>query len=137
MTGNGDVFKILLVEDNLNYRSILKSALLRRFTALETKEASGELDTLTAVKSFNPDLVFMDLHLEDNANGLNLIKKIKSENPELEITVLSAHDTPEYRTAARQIGADFFFSKRTSLKSVLDYVGSEIKRKQELQSRLT
>lgn len=125
------MFKILLVEDNLNYRSILKSAILRTFTELETKETTGELDTLTAVKSFKPDLVIMDIHLEDNVNGLNLIKKLKLEHRELEITVLSDSDASEYRTAATQTGADFFFSKNTSLKAVLDYVGSVIKRKRE------
>lgn len=128
------MFRILLVEDKLNYRSILKSSLQGRFADLEAKETTGEFDTLTAVNSFNPDLIIIDLHLEDNANGLDLIKQINSERPEQLIAVLSGHDIPEYRTAAQVCGADFYFSKSASLKSVLDYVASVIKYKQEMQS---
>ena len=123
------MFKTLLVEDNLNYRGVLRSALLKRFNGLETREACGENDTLNIVDSYDPDLIIMDIDLEDGANGLDLTKKIKFEHPAIVVVILSQHDIAEYRSIAQQNGADFFFSKGASLKSIFDYVDSVIERK--------
>ena len=122
------MFKTLLVEDNLNYRGVLKSALLNRFNDLETREAAGESDTLNIVDSYDPDLIIMDIDLEYGANGLDLTKKIKSEHPGIVVVILSQNDIPEYRSVAQKNGADFFFSKSAPLKSIFDYVGSIIER---------
>ena len=116
------MFKTLLVEDNLNYRGVLKSALLKRFNDLETREASGESDALNIVDSYGPDLILMDIDLEYGANGLDLTKKIKFKHPGIVVVILSQHDIQEYRCVAQENGADFFFSKSTSLKSIFDYV---------------
>jgi two-component system response regulator DegU len=123
------MFKTLLVEDNLNYRGVLKSALLNRFNGLETKEAAGENDALNIVDSYVPDLIIMDIDLEYGANGLDLTKKIKFDHPGIVVVILSQNDIPEYRSIAQQNGADFFFSKSTSLQSIFDYVNSVIERK--------
>jgi two-component system nitrate/nitrite response regulator NarL len=125
------MFKTLLVEDNLNYRRVLKNALLRRFIDLETKEASGESDALDIVGSYDPDLVFMDINLKCGVSGLNLTKVIKLDHPETVVVILSHHDTPEYRSAAQENGADFFFSKSSSLESIYDYVNSVIEQNLE------
>lgn len=123
------MFKTLLVEDNLNYRGVLKSALLNRFNDLETREAAGENDALIIVDSYGPDLIIMDIDLEDGANGLDLTKKIKFEHPGVVVVILSQHDIPEYRSIAQQNGADFYFSKSTSLSNIFDYVDSVIELK--------
>ena len=123
------MFKTLLVEDNLNYRGVLKSALLKRFNDLETREAAGENDALNIVDVYDPDLIIMDIDLEDGANGLDLTKKIKYEHPTIVVVILSQHDIPEYRSIAQQNGADFYFPKSTSLKNIFDYVDSVIELK--------
>ncbi len=123
------MFKTLLVEDNLNYRGVLKSALLKRFNDLETREASGESDALNIVDSYDPDLILMDIDLEYGANGLDLTKKIKFKHPGIVVVILSQHDIQEYRSVAQENGADFFFSKSASLKSIFNYVDTVIANK--------
>jgi len=123
------MFKTLLVEDNLNYRGVLKSALLKRFNDLEAKEAAGENDALNIVDTYDPDLIIMDIDLEDGANGLDLTKKIKFKHPGIVVVILSQHDIPEYRSVAQENGADFYFSKSTPLQNIFDYVGSVIELK--------
>ena len=120
------MFKTLLVEDNLNYRGVLKSALLNRFNNLETKEAAGENDALIIVDSYAPDLIIMDIDLQNGGSGLDLTKKIKFEHPGIVVVILSQHDIQEYRSIAQQNGADFFFSKSTSLTSIFNYVDTVI-----------
>ncbi|MCW8923557.1 MAG: response regulator [Gammaproteobacteria bacterium] len=120
------MFKTLLVEDNLNYRSVLKSALLERFVDLETRESSGDGDTLNTVDSFDPDLIIMDIDLKSGENGLDLTKQIKAGHPETVVFILSQYDIPEYRAVAQQNGADLFLSKSSSLESIFDHVDSII-----------
>lgn len=121
-----NMFKTLLVEDNLSYRSALKNALLRRFIDLETREASGVQDALDAVDVFDPDLVIMDVDLKGDTNGIDLTKIIKISHPETVVIILSQYDLAEYRFAALQNGADYFFSKSSSLESIFDYVDAVI-----------
>ena len=120
------MFKALLVEDNLNYRRVLKSALLKRFVELEIMEASDDGEALRVVDSYDPDLVIMDIDLKCDVTGLDLTKIIKAEHPEVVVVILSQHDIPEYRAAAQQNGADYFLSKSSSLESIFDYVASII-----------
>lgn len=123
------MFKTLLVENNLNYRKVLKSALLKRFIDLEAREASGESDILNTVSTFDPDLIIMDIDLKCDVSGLDLTKIIKAEHPEIVVVILSQHDISEYRYVAQQNGADFFLSKSSSLESIFDYVDSIIESK--------
>ncbi|MES0327352.1 MAG: response regulator transcription factor [Gammaproteobacteria bacterium] len=123
------MFKTLLVENNFNYRDVLKRALLNRFDDLDTKESSGDADTLNTVNTYDPDLIIMDIDLESDVNGLDLTKTIKFEHPDTVVVILSQHDIPEYRAVAQQNGADFFISKVSSLESIFDYVDSVIDRK--------
>ena len=120
------MFKTLLVDDNLNYRRVLKSALLKRFVELETMEASDDGEALRVVDSYNPDLVIMDIDLKCDVTGLDLTKIIKAERPEIVLVILSQHDIPEYRAVAQLNGADFFLSKSSSLENIFDYVASII-----------
>lgn len=121
-----NMFKTLLVEDNLSYRSALKSALLRRYIDLETREATDDHDALDAVNVFDPDLVIMDVDLKCDINGIDLTKIIKILHPEIVVVILSQYDIAEYRFAALQNGADCFFSKSSSLESIFDYVDTVI-----------
>jgi DNA-binding NarL/FixJ family response regulator len=126
------LFKTLLVEDNLNYRSALKNALLKRYIDMETSETSDVKDALVIVDSYLPDLVIMDINLNTGINGLDLTKTITSVHPEIVVVILSQHDIPEYRSAAQQNGADFFLSKSSSLENIFDYVDSIVLHNQKL-----
>lgn len=120
------MFKTLLVEDNLNYRSVLKNALLERFIDFDIRESSGDGDALQTVDTYEPHLIIMDVDLKSNVNGLDLTKQIKVSHPEIVVFILSQYDVPEYRSVAQRNGADIFLSKSSSLESIFGYVGSII-----------
>lgn len=129
MKANMMKFKTLLVEDNLDYRRVLKRALLKQFINMETKETAGESGTLNIVNTYYPDLIIMDINLHSDVSGLDLTKIIKVEHPEIVVAIHSQHDIPEYRFAAKQNRADYFLSKSSSLESMFEYVGSVVGRK--------
>ena len=102
--------KILLVEDNTSLRQSLKEIIHLQFTSMVIEEAAEGNEALRKVGTFLPDLIFMDIRLPGKS-GLYLTKKIKKDHPEIIIVILSCYDSPEYRDAAFECGADRFIAK--------------------------
>jgi two-component system response regulator DegU len=107
--------KLLIVEDSVSFRQLVRESLLSRFPMMEVLEAGDGEEALKRVKAFSPDLVTVDIQLPGE-NGLDLTKKLKAECPSLKVIVLTIHDTPEYREAACQSQANYFISKGSSTK---------------------
>ena len=107
--------KLLIIEDSVSFRQLLKESLLARFPMMEVLEAGDAGEALKRVKAFSPDLATVDIQLPGE-NGLDLTKKLKAECPNLKIIILTMHDTPEYREAAHQSQANYFISKGSSTK---------------------
>ena len=105
--------KILIVEDNDSFRQALRSLLSSRYPSMSIKEARDGREALIEVSAFDPDLIFMDIILPGE-NGLELTGKIRASNSEVKIIILTSHDLPEYREAARAGGADHFLTKASS-----------------------
>ncbi|RPJ01906.1 MAG: response regulator [Deltaproteobacteria bacterium] len=104
------MLRTLLVEDNANYRQILKDSLKDRFPAMMIEEAADGKEALQKVETFLPHLVFMDIQLPGE-NGLHLTKRIKADHPDTLIIIVTSYDLPEYREAAFQYGASHFIAK--------------------------
>ena len=62
------------------------------------------------MNELRPFLVSVDISLPGE-NGLDLTRKIKNGHPEMQVVILTSHDVPEYRDAARRCGANHFMVK--------------------------
>jgi CheY-like chemotaxis protein len=103
-------FKILLVEDNVTFRQVLKQSLHECFPCLLITEAVDGEEALRKIDTLLPNLIFMDINLPGE-NGLELTRKIKATHPETPIIILTSHDLPEYRQVAYEHGANSFLVK--------------------------
>lgn len=115
--------KILIVEDSVSFRQLLKDALLSRFPMIEVQEAGDGAEALKRVKVSSPDLAIVDIHLPGE-NGLDLIKRLRAEYPNLKVIVLTMFDTPEYREAAHQLQADFISKGSSTKEEILTLIKS-------------
>ena len=109
------VFKTLIVEDSIFFRQFLKETLNAEFPNIEISEAADGEEALEKVQNLLPHLVFMDIRLPGES-GLEITRKIKSQNPDISVIILTSYDLPEYRDAAKQYQADHFLSKGTTTK---------------------
>ena len=105
--------KILIVEDNLLYRKVLKKFITSNFPNMDIEEAKSAKEAFNQISDGLPDLIFMDIKLQ-NDNGLELTRKIKAEYPDIVVAIMTQYNEAEYRQAAHQSGADFFISKSSS-----------------------
>jgi DNA-binding NarL/FixJ family response regulator len=106
----GQMLKTLIVEDSTTFRMTFKEALCRRFPFMVVEEVVDGAEALKNIKTFLPDLIFMDIRLPGES-GLELTVTIKASHPEIVVIILTAYDLPEYREAAYRGGADGFIPK--------------------------
>ena len=70
------MFRVLIVEDNVDYRAALKSVLTCRFSEVVVETAADGKEMFEKVQHFSPDLVLMDIQLPGR-NALILTKILK------------------------------------------------------------
>jgi DNA-binding NarL/FixJ family response regulator len=104
---------MLIVEDNIGLRKMMKDILVAELHFATIAEASNVKETFIEISKNLPDIIIMDLKLEKE-NGLKLTKLIKEKHPQIMIAINTNYDSIEYRKAAQQKGADVFLSKKTN-----------------------
>jgi len=99
---------ILIVEDSEPMRLLIKNLVG------DLTEAIYECDdgdqALGAYSRHHPDWVLMDIRMK-RMDGLAATRQIKSDFPDARIIIVTGHDDPRLREAARDAGAYGFVSK--------------------------
>jgi two-component system response regulator NreC len=124
--------KLLIVDDNSILRKTIRDILESKFPALHVFEAADGKEAFIQIRNHLPELILMDIRLSKE-NGLELTREIKNLYPQIVIIIFTNYDLPEYRAAAFENGADFFYSKSSSnrqkltaiVKSILAGAGSK------------
>jgi DNA-binding NarL/FixJ family response regulator len=115
------VRRILMVDDHALVRHGLRE-LLSHVPGIEVcGEAASAQEALRLVESLSPDLVIVDISLEES-NGIDLIKRIRGGFPEVRMLVASMHDESLYATRAVQAGAMGYVSKQEPVEKLLEAI---------------
>lgn len=126
-------FRILLVDDNVVFARVAKQAIEELFALDEGIEVmatagSGE-QALARIGRDRPDLVLMDLHMQD-MDGIETTRRIKSSDNAPPVVIISTCDDEELAAAAAVAGADDHMCKACLLDKLpafvraLTYVGA-------------
>ena len=111
---------ILLVDDEDTIRLFLEKTL--RDEGYEALTAATGEEALAAAFEKLPDLILLDLKLPD-MNGIEVLKRIKEEIPEICVIMLTAFGDIETAVSAMKKGAFDFVSKPVNLEQLLMTVG--------------
>lgn len=99
--------KVLVVEDDMHIRRLLRTALERmKYVVAEAETARDALSLLEIEK---PDVVLLDLGLPDR-DGLEMIQLIKAKSTAT-LIVVSAREAIDAKVAALDLGADDYLTK--------------------------
>jgi DNA-binding NarL/FixJ family response regulator len=111
--------RILVVDDH----PMVRNGLIRMISQQSDLTCCGEAGTVaeaqSAVSREKPDLVILDLRLR-GGDGLELIKSLKSQFPDLRILILSQFDEPLYIERALRAGAMGYVIKDQATEEVLN-----------------
>jgi len=112
--------KILIVDDHPVVRSGLRR-LLASEAGFDVCEAASGRGALAAFREHRPHLVVLDLGMP-GMGGLEVIERLKIEESDVRILVLSMHQETLYATRALQAGALGFVSKSAPVDQLLEAI---------------
>jgi len=110
--------KVLIVDDHPIFREGLADLINRQKDMEVCGMAKDVPRTLKALKKLTPDIVTVDISLE-NASGLELMKDIKIRFPDLPMLALSMHQESFYAERAIRAGAKGYITKQEASKKVI------------------
>ena len=122
--------KILLIDDDPDVIMVLQ--LLLKKKGYEVATAAREEEAYQQVKSFNPDLIVLDVLLS-GVDGRTVCKKLKNtpDSKHIPIIMFSAH--PGAQKNMQEFGADDFLPKPFESHKLLERIEAQLtKRTQAL-----
>lgn len=118
MTHKGRIF---LVDDDELIITMLSRAL--RKEGYETRIQTTVDNIVENIASWHCDLVMLDIHLNENTSGLDLLEAIRKEKIETEVVMLTADDTAESAIRAMKLGAADYLTKPFNMEEVKIVIG--------------
>ena len=110
--------KVLIVDDHPLLREGLGRIVNQQDDLVVCGEAGDAPQGLAALAKCRPDVVIVDISLEEGS-GLDLIKALHAREPQLPILALSMHHEDLYADRALRAGARGYVMKREPAGSVL------------------
>jgi len=117
--------RVLVVDDEENITFLLGSA-LRHFGFDVTTAATGR-QGLDAVRSFEPDLVLLDVMLPD-LDGFEVCRRMRQDGERVPVLFLTARDATEDRVRGLTLGGDDYVAKPFSLEEVVARIHAILRR---------
>ena len=118
--------KILIIEDD---PSILRGLQLNLgMEGYLVRSASDGETGLAMARSEKPDLVVVDVMLP-RLGGLEVVKEIRTEDPDLPVLILSAKGQESDKVAGLHLGADDYLVKPFGLKELLARIDALLRRR--------
>lgn len=117
-TEAGSPLRILVVDDHKLFRDGLISLLGDAPDTEVVGDAATGVEALEALDSLTPDVVLMDIMMPD-MNGIEATRRIRSENPDTQVVMLTMLEDDDSLFAAMCAGAHGYILKGSDKAEVL------------------
>ena len=105
-----------MVDDDELIVTMLARALKKE--GYETQVHTSARDIFNKIVSWQPDMVLLDIHLDENRNGLDILAEIKRENLSTPVVMLTSDDSAESAIKAMKLGAADYLTKPFNIDEV-------------------
>ena len=109
---------ILIVDDERDIRELISDILEDEGYATRLAENSNE--AMSAINAEPPALLILDIWLKDSRmDGIDILKAVKRDNPDVPVVIISGHGNVEIAVAAIKQGAYDFIEKPFNIDQLL------------------
>jgi DNA-binding NarL/FixJ family response regulator len=109
--------RVFIVDDS----PIVRDRLIDMLSELESVEIVGQAENAAEatqlIRELRPDAVVLDIRLA-SGNGIDVLRTIKKERPEVRVIMLTLYPDPQYRESCMKAGASFFLDKATGFEKI-------------------
>jgi DNA-binding NarL/FixJ family response regulator len=113
--------KIFLVDDHAILRQGVAQLINSQPDMLVVGEAEDAASALKGINQIKPDLCIVDITLRQG-DGLELIKVVRVQHPDLPIIVLSMHDESLYAQSVIRAGAKGYVMKNETISKLVEAI---------------
>ncbi|WP_025737771.1 response regulator transcription factor [Mycobacterium genavense] len=113
---DGNPINVLVVDDESVLSEMVSTAL--RYEGWNIATAGDGSSAIASARAQRPDVVVLDVMLPD-MSGLEVLHKLREENPQLPVLLLTAKDAVEDRIAGLTAGGDDYVTKPFSIEEVV------------------
>ena len=113
--------RLLIVDDHPLVRSGIISIIQMEEDLEICGEAEDQTTAMELVAEHSPDLVLVDLSLK-NSNGLNLLKDLSQNHPDILTLAVSMHDEYTYAVRCLKAGARGYIMKQEGTEKILEAI---------------
>lgn len=128
--------RVIIAEDHTIVREGLRALLLSSPDFEIVAEAENGREVIRRAAESMPNLVLMDLSMP-GMNGIEAIREIRSQYPQVKILVLTVHTNEEYIHACIQNGANGYIVKDASRAELMTAIRSVLEGKTHFCSEAT
>lgn len=108
-----NTIRILIADDHSIVRRGLKDILEQEFADVHISEVNNGKDLIKLAKAEDWNIVISDLTMPER-NGLEVIKILKEEKPDLPVLILSMHPEDQYALRVLRAGAAGYLTKESA-----------------------
>ena len=104
------MIRIIIADDHSIVREGLKQVVVDQTDLIVSGEAENGKQTMELVRKGDFDVILLDIAMP-GMSGLDILKQLKTEKPELPVLVLSMHPEEQYAVRALKAGAAGYLTK--------------------------
>jgi DNA-binding NarL/FixJ family response regulator len=128
--------KVFLVDDHAVVRNGLAELINQTSDLAICGEAASGEEALEKLRAAKPDVAIVDLVLGE-MSGLELLKGLKAQHPDLPVLVLSMHDESFYAERCLRAGAKGYIMKKEAIEQVENAVRTILAGKVYLSQKMS
>ncbi len=113
---DGKPVSVLVVDDEAVLAEMVSMAL--RYEGWDISTAGDGASAIASARTHRPDVVVLDVMLPD-MSGLDVLRRLREQNPKLPVLLLTAKDAVEDRIAGLTAGGDDYVTKPFSIEEVV------------------
>ena len=111
---------ILIVDDEKNIQKMLSQGLTLK--GYNTLTASNGEEALDRCQSEDVDLVLLDIMMENGIDGIETLKRLLQQNPNLNIVMMSAQQDIKIAVKTWELGAKHYITKPVSMDEIMSNI---------------
>lgn len=127
--------RMLIVEDELIERMVLKKTLLKKFQDCEILEAENGREALDIFRSGGLDIAILDIEMP-GIKGIEVAERMRRESRDICIIFLTAYDKFEYAKKAISVKAMEYLLKPYSEREIVSVVEEAVRSCEELKEKM-
>jgi len=118
--------RLFLLDDDELISSMLARSLKKAGYDVQSETSTD--DVVNKIAAWYPDLILLDIHLDEDKSGLAILEELKREEIPGQVVMLTADDSAESAITAMKLGAADYLTKPFNMAEVKLVIGNIIEK---------